>query len=129
MDLSLFLARFLGLYMLIILGIWLLRKTQFEAGLRNVVESEATFALTAIIQIILGLLIVLSHSIWTYNWQGLITLFGYFAIFQGVMRLAFPDEIKPYIINAVEKRTWMMQAFLDIVGAFFFYHGFIGHGA
>lgn len=128
MDLSLFLARFLGLYMLIIFGIWVSRKKQFEAGLRSVVESNVGFTLTAIIQIILGLLIVLSHPIWSYSWQGLITLFGFLAIFQGIMRLAFPDEIKPYMVNALGKGSWMMLAFLAIIGGFFFYHGFIEYG-
>lgn len=125
MDISVFLARFLGAYMLIMFAIWVLRRQALEGGIRNIMGCGGTFALTALIQVIIGLLIILSHSVWKLNWQGLITLFGYFAVIQGIVRLSFPEEIKAYILKSVEKGAWMWMVFLGLFGSLLAYHGFI----
>ncbi len=70
MELSIFLARFMGLYMLIMAAIWVLRKEQFAQCIRDIVLSKSGFALSGAIHVMVGLAIAISHPIWTLNWQG-----------------------------------------------------------
>lgn len=126
MDLSHFLAKFLGSYMLIMAAIWLTRKEQFGVTVRNVMGTGNTYSMTAIIQIILGLLIVISHSVWTFDWRVLITLIGYLALTVGIVRLAFPEETKDYVLDAAEKGYWFLMGILVILGGTLAYNGFAG---
>lgn len=126
MDLSHFLAKVLGSYMLIMAALWLWRKDQFGITVRNVMGSNGTFSLTAIIQIIFGLMIVISHSVWSFDWRGLITFLGYLAVIQGVLRLAFPEETQKYLIDAAEKGYWFLMGVLIIFGGILAYNGFNG---
>jgi uncharacterized membrane protein len=126
MDLSHFLAKFLGSYMLIMAAIWLIRKDQFGITVRNIMGSDNTYSMTAIIQIIFGLLIVISHSVWTMDWRVLITLIGYLALAVGVVRLAFPEETKSYFLDAAERGYWIMMGILVVLGGTLAYNGFIG---
>lgn len=126
MDLSHFLAKVMGSYMLIMSALWLLRKDKFGPTVRSVMDTPGTFSLTAIIQIVFGLMIVISHSVWTLDWKVLITLIGYFAIIQGILRLAFPEETKDYLMDAAQRGYWFLMGFLVVVGGILAYHGFAG---
>lgn len=124
MEVSLFLAKFLGLYMVIIAAIWITRKAQFDEGVRIIIASDATFYLSGALNLITGLLIVIAHPIWKLNWQGLITLLGYFSIFQGILRLSFSKPIKKIIIASIKSASWYWIAFLLIIGSILTYYGF-----
>jgi hypothetical protein len=124
MELSQFLAKFLGGYMLIVVAIWLTRKRDLEEGVRNIFLSKGAFPLTGAIHLSVGLLIVIAHPIWKFNWQGLITLLGYASIFQGVARLAFPEAMRNALVSSLEKASWLWIVSLILVGGFLSYHGF-----
>lgn len=129
MELSIFLSKFVGIYMLIIATIWLVRKKQFEAGVRSIISSNGLFSLTGAIHLIVGLTIAISHPLWEFNWRGLITLLAYVAIFQGVFRLAFPEQAKQATLRSLEKGHWIWLLFLFIVGFILTFNGFIHHGS
>jgi hypothetical protein len=129
MELSIFLSKFVGIYMLIIATIWLVRKKQFEAGVRSIISSNGLFSLTGAIHLIVGLTMAISHSLWELNWRGLITLLAYVAIFQGVFRLAFPEQAKQSTLQSLEKGYWIWLLFLFVVGIILTFNGFIHHGS
>lgn len=129
MELSIFLSKFVGIYMLIIATIWLVRKKQFEAGVRSIISSNGLFSLTGAIHLIVGLTIAISHPLWEFNWRGLITLLAYVAIFQGVFRLAFPEQAKKFTLRSLEKRRWIWLIFLFAVGIILTYNGFLHEGS
>lgn len=126
MELSHFLAKVLGSYMLIIAAVWLARREQFGVTVRNVMSSSNTYSLTAIIQIIIGLLIVISHPVWSFDWRVLITLIGYLALTVGTVRLAFPEETQSYVIDAAEKGYLSLMGILVVLGGILAYNGFAG---
>ena len=126
MDVSHFLARFLGSYMVIIAILWLIRKKQFGVTVRHVMGSDNTYSLIAILQIILGLLIFISHPVWTLDWRVIITLLGCFALNQGMVRLAFPVETKKHFLETVERGYWTLTSTYLVLGGILVYHGFTG---
>jgi len=124
MELSVYLAKFMGLYMLIMAAIWLFRKKQLEDSIRAIISSNGTFALTGAIHIMVGVAIAVSHSIWMFNWQGLITLLAYSSIFQGFMRLASPDSSRSSLLKILNLVPWVWIIGLLVIGIFLTYHGF-----
>lgn len=126
MALSLFLAKFLGIYMLIVATIWLIRRNQFEAAIKDIILSRGVLALTGAIHLIVGLSIAISHPIWEWNWRGLITLIAYFTILQGIIRLAFPEEARNSLLKSFKKGYWIWIASLIVIGIVLTYYGFSG---
>jgi hypothetical protein len=124
MDLSLFLARFWGIYFLIMAAIWIFRREQFEITLRQISFSDGLLAITGIIAIIAGLMIAIVHPIWELNWKGLITLIAYLAIFQGIMRIAFPNQVQSVATKMLDKGFIVSVLILVVLGGVLTYHGF-----
>lgn len=121
---SAILAKFLGLYMLIMAAIWLTRKKQFEGCIKSAILNEGSFALSAGINLIVGLIVLLFNHSLELNWKGLVTLIGVFSIIQGVFRLAFPGEAKKMILKSIEKGHWIWIICLIVIGSFLTYSGF-----
>lgn len=125
MDWSPILAKFLGIYLLIIAAIWLTRKEAFEKAIRDIILSDGMFALSGAIHIIIGLMIAILHPIWTVDWKGLITLIAYTSIIQGVVRLAFPAQSRRNILKSLEKGYWIWIALTGCLGLILAYNGFV----
>jgi hypothetical protein len=117
-------AKFLGLYMLLMAFIWLTRKKQFEGSILSAIRTDGTWAISGGINMIVGLIVLLFNHIWEFSWLGLITLIGYLSIIQGMLRLGFPDETRKMIVNSIQKYHWVWIAFLVVIGGFLTYHGF-----
>jgi len=94
MQTSIFLARLMGPVMLVIgLSLVVNAKTytqmsaEFVAS-RPLVYLAGAFALT------LGVSLLLNHNVWSADWRIIITLFGWFATINGILRLMFPDWVR-----------------------------------
>lgn len=127
MGLSLFLAKLIGLYVLIISLLMIGRKKEFETAIRAMLASEGLLAFSGVMNIILGLAIAIGHPIWEFSWRGLITLVGYLSLFKGCMRLAFPVQSE-VLVNKMLKENrgyWGMVVLCFILGIYLTYHGFV----
>ena len=92
-PLSIFLAKLLGLALLII-GIAVFSKPQiFQDTIRDVAKSNAVMTLMSVIPLIAGLAIVLSHNIWKQHWIVVITILGWWILLVGILRLFFRKEL------------------------------------
>lgn len=90
MEISLFLGRFFGMYLIIVGGAYLLRQNTLRNVINDFYDSPALVMVTAVFTLIMGLLILLSHQVWELNWRGFITLLGYLTFFKGVIHLYVP---------------------------------------
>lgn len=124
MDWSPVFAKFLGIYLLIIVAIWLTRKECFEKAIREIILSDGMFALSGAIHLIMGLTIAILHPVWTFDWRGLITLIGYTSIVQGIARLAFPAQSRRSILISLEKGYWIWIIVAGFLGLMLAYNGF-----
>ena len=125
MELSLFLAKLLGLYLLIFAAVWLLRRTQVERAIHDLINSPGNLALSGLINLFFGLAIAIAHPIWKWNWQGLITLIAYLAIIKGIMRLGFQEQVKKSAEFLLQKGLGILLPVIVILGAYLFYVGFL----
>jgi hypothetical protein len=125
MGLSIFLAKLLGIYMLIVAAVWLVRRGELDTSFKQIVASKGLIVFSGLMNILLGLAIAIGHPIWQLNWMGLITFLGYVMIFKGLMRLIFTEEVQKHMLNIISKGYWAIIALLAVIGAFLTYSGFM----
>ena len=126
MALSIFLAKLLGLYMLIVGLIALARREQFQRSVINsMLSSEGLLAYSGAINIVLGLAILIGHPVWELNWHGLITLIGLLILVQGILRMGFTTEIQRWWSHKkMQNGYWVIFGVVTLVGAYLTYVGF-----
>lgn len=124
-DTTFFLARVFGLYFTIISLFLLIRKDVFVARLSAVLESDAARMVMAIITLIVGILLVVSHNLWVMGWPVLITLFAWLIFIKGILRIFFPTIDEKCIGQLVKDSALYPTAIILLLfGLFFLWVGF-----
>jgi len=124
MDLSIFLARLLGIYLLITAVELLVRRHELEGAVKDFASSKGLLIFSGSLSLLLGIAIVIAHPIYTFNWQGFITLVGYLLIIRGIIRFSFPSHLQKKMAASFHRRYWVVFFILAIVGIFLTYSGF-----
>ncbi|HHF7346652.1 TPA: hypothetical protein ACPSKE_002094 [Legionella feeleii] len=91
MDLTLFLARVIGWYFVIISLYMLCCQQALKAIITDILGQRALMFFIALLTVILGLLLVISHNVWVMGWPVIITLIAWLVLIGGVYRLINPD--------------------------------------
>lgn len=126
MELSIFLARFLGVYLFIFLCVWIFRKEQVCYFIEGLFSNNTLLALSGMISLMIGVAIVVGHPVLEFNWKGLITLLGYFAILKGIVRLGFPSKARQYSVWVMCGPGHLLAvSLLALLSLYFIYHGFL----
>lgn len=127
MDISIFLAKALGLYLLI-MGISLFTNArQLKTIMSDVAAQPALLFISGAIALIFGILIVLTHNIWQSNWRILITLIGWLSLFKGIIRIIFPHRAAKYILKFKRNPSmyYVMSLIVFVLGIYLTYVGFV----
>jgi hypothetical protein len=126
MEISLFLAKLLGLYCVIMAVSMLVRTDFWRSMLADYLKIPALFGVSAFINIIFGLLIVLSHNIWEWSWQVVITIIGWLSLLKGLYGLFFIESIRS-LVNRIKDSNWLtyLAIFSLLIGLFLIYYGFL----
>ena len=124
MVLSIFLAKLLGLYLLIVAADLLLRRKELEGAVKDFASSKGLLVFSGSLSLLFGLAIVISHPVYEQDWRVVITLLGYLLILRGIMRFAFPSHIQKKLASVFRKRHWAIFIILVILGAYLTYSGF-----
>jgi hypothetical protein len=88
---SIFLAKFWGLYLVLVSLALLFNKENLKMILHYYRDEEVPF-LSGFLLVLFGLLFVLTHSEWSFDWVGLVTLLGWLTLIKGVIRIFWPEE-------------------------------------
>ncbi len=124
-ELTLFLAKVIGLY-LIIMGLYLLiRPDQLKKVVADFAANAGLQSFGGIFSLILGLLIVVSHNVWIWNWPVIITIFGYLGILKGICRLFCSEWDKKMMEKMGKSELFIYSGVIWIlIGLFLAYQGF-----
>ncbi|MFT5179723.1 MAG: hypothetical protein ACI9GH_000097 [Candidatus Paceibacteria bacterium] len=127
MELSIFLAKLLGTYM-IIKGIALIvRKKEMKGFIADFVSNKTVAMFASAFALIIGLAIVIGHNVWTSDWRVLITIIGWIVLIEGLLMFVLPHKKGMEWVSNFTKPAWynlgiMINLFLGI------YLALIGYG-
>lgn len=127
MELTLILARFWGLVLIISGGALFLNKKLLSDLLRRK-DKEEYMLLSGFLALLIGSIHVSVYNFFEVSMRGLITLFGWSALIKGAMRLAYPD-ISRKAIDTVVKNNALYSALFGVLifaGLYLLYSGFGG---
>jgi len=91
MDISIFLARFLGSFFFIF-GLLFIITRQLGKTI-EMTENKAFVISTGYISLLLGLATVVLHNIWAADWRVVITVLGWSTLIKGILKIGFPEFI------------------------------------
>ncbi len=120
MQTSIFLAKLLGPVMTVVGLAVLLNGRAFHSIAEDFIANRALLFLSGLLIMPAGLAIVLTHNVWTADWRGLITLFGWLSAIGGAIRLLAPQ----YVVQGA--RAMLKQpTMLPVAGAIWIAAGLI----
>lgn len=93
MNYSIFWARLLGFYMVILYAGMFFHLKHFQTISGQLTQNPVLLMVLGMFTLFLGLTIVLSHRAWR-GWPILITLIGYLVVAKGIMLLFFPEWVQ-----------------------------------
>lgn len=100
-EVSIFLAKFWGWYFIIFFLILSFNPKRIVQVIKDL-EDQKFVVVISFLAIVIGLLNILFHNIWTGDWRLIVTFIGWIALFIGLSLFIFP------------KRTVLWLDFLNI---------------
>lgn len=91
MELSIFLAKVIGWYFVITSVFTLTRQDAMKSLIGDIIAERALMFFIAVVTLILGLLLVLSHNVWLMGWPVMITIVAWLVLIAGLIRLFAPE--------------------------------------
>ena len=126
MELSLFLAKLIGLYLVIVCLAVLYNRDLVASLVREMGSNTFVLIFSGTIHLVLGLLVVLSHNIWSADWRGLITLIGWITLVKGMLRLFFPQKVQRWAAHFVAgNKHLIIDVIFLVIGIYLTFIGFI----
>ena len=126
MGITLFLARLIGLYLIIVgVGI-LLNLKYYQRVMGDFSKNSALLYMGGIMALFFGLLVVLFHNVWLVGWPVIITIMGWLGIVKGVVILVFPNAILR-MTEAYRDKTSLLAVHIVIVIALGGYLTYMGY--
>ena len=123
---SVVLAKFLGVFFLV-LGVGFLTNREHAANAAaDLVKHPASQTIAGIIPLLLGSFVVATHNVWSPNLSVLVTIAGWFLLLASVFRLWFVSTWVAMVEKASEHGVVMAAFVVLILGALLFYVGFLG---
>ncbi len=90
MGSSVFLAKFIGTYMVIVAVGFLINRKIYSRFMEDFSKSVALTYMGSGLSLAIGLFIVLVHNVWAAEWPVIITVIGWLALVKGVILIIFP---------------------------------------
>lgn len=128
METSIFLAKVIGLIFVISTTAVMIRYKESFAFEEEAVKSPSLAYTSGFLILILGVLLVVSHSVWAFDWRLVITAISWLVLLKGLGRIFFPHAVKRLIEKKKENRKFIFgEVVVFLVGLYLLYHGFIAY--
>jgi len=126
MILSIFLAKTIGLYLVIVSAALMLKADEFKPVMLDMLKNSSLVLFSGIMALIFGILIVVSHNIWVMDWRVIITLLGWLTLLKGVVRLFYPEFVMKKATMCIENKTFytIMMLITLFIGLVLLYFGY-----
>ncbi len=129
MQLTHFLAQFLGLYCIIVAAVMFVRKQAMLEIVMSLIQNRPLLFLVEILGLITGLAMVLGHNVWSKGPLAfVVTLVGWVALVRSTVLLFLPPDAIGRFLKAIryEQNYYVFAAITLILGLYLTYAGFAG---
>jgi len=96
MEISIFLAKAFSVYFLVMGVAVILRRHWLQAVFADLLNSKASMFIIAILTLILGILLIISHPAFTCDWRSVITVLAWLTFIKGLVYVFFADKLMPF---------------------------------
>ncbi|MBY0292429.1 MAG: hypothetical protein K2W92_03985 [Alphaproteobacteria bacterium] len=126
MDISIFLAKAIGFYYIIMSLSFFIKKRKLKLQIINIMNNPALMLVTSFIALIMGILIVVSHNIWTEDWRVIITIVGWMVLIKGINIILFPEFLVNMSIKWIQNNIFYYTtfSFVFLIGTILIYYGY-----
>lgn len=129
METSIFLAKVIGLFGAISTLAIISRYKIHLVMEENAAKSPSMIYLSGFLLLMFGILITVSHQVWTLDWRVVITVLGWLILANGVMRIFFPDTVKNLVEKKKSDRRFLLAEIVTFfISVYLLYQGFIVNG-
>ncbi len=94
MDVSKYLSKVMGIYLIIISMAMLIDMHQFMVNISVLLNDAPLMFVAGFFTLIIGLLAVVSHNIWQWNWRVLVTIIAWLTVIKGASIIFYPQYIE-----------------------------------
>jgi hypothetical protein len=124
MDISIFLSKVLGIYLLIV-GSGMLINANIRSIFLKIMKNDTLLYVSDFIGLIIGILLVSSHNIWITDWRLVITLIGWVTLIKGTLRIVFPHLGNKLFVKWIENNAsyYTTVVVMILAGALLYYTG------
>lgn len=126
MEAPVFIAKVFGIFYLVAAAGLMFNRQFYKKFMEDYSKNTALVFFSGMFALIVGIVIVLVHNVWTPHWTVIITLIGWIALIKGAWLIIFPNTV-PGFMQAYQKNENLLivhsfGAF--IMGAVLTYFGF-----
>jgi hypothetical protein len=126
MCISIFYAQVIGLWLFLVALAMVVHQARFKKTVMDTLTNGGLMTFIGFIALALGLLIVVSHNIWVPAWPVVITIYGWILIFQGILRIFWPESFAKIMKDLLAKSGYAIMSWVWlIVGAYLLWAGFM----
>ncbi|MGB4076549.1 MAG: hypothetical protein WBK28_02495 [Minisyncoccia bacterium] len=108
MELTIFFAKVLGLYMLIAGLAIFINKRHIMGAIVGLMHERAAQLIGGLIALILGLVVVNLHNEWSTLPAALISLIGWVGVLKGIAYLFLPEAMLAKLMKSLTERSWYL---------------------
>jgi hypothetical protein len=122
---TLFLAQAIGLYLVIMTIILLVRAEYYRNLFLNIKPDSMGLMLAATIGLILGIVLILVHNLWTWESEVFVTIIAWITFIKSILWLSVPHCMAEYSHKMVASKLYYPSLILTgIIGVILMAHGF-----
>lgn len=108
MELTIFLAKVLGVYMSIIGIAILFRRKHVMLAIFALAKERFAQLIAGTIALLVGLLLVNVHNDWSSTPAAIVSLIGWAAVLKGIFYLFLPEAHLSKVLHALSERSWYL---------------------
>ncbi len=126
MDVSVFLAKVIAIYYIIVSIGLLCNAERYRAVINDLRHNSSLMLISGLIALVIGSLLVVSHNLWVPDWRVLITLIAWSALIKGSLIILCPQFYHGLLSKYTDGKTALCVSLVIVFlfGIFLAYHGF-----
>lgn len=124
MELSIFLAKVIGLYFLIACLAVLINHKPFNQLVNEYVKDRPILLFHSLVALLIGLILVVSHNVWVYGWPVVITAIGWLTLLKGIAHLLAPQKTIEWGLSIYKSLEPVLFVIGLVIGIYLTYVGF-----